>query len=213
MKRPGPIIKLFTEVAPEILRAEFRADSCINATRVTIEVLKCFGVSAKPMSVRFVAMNAIYHARFSKMNPLSATRVQLPDEATMQQWVAEGGWALGIDIWNDAEPGKWAGHLVALAQDHLIDASARQFNRPEKKIVLPDIFVGPITPRFLKGKGPMIGTDDTNGAFCWYFARPEDESFKHTPGWSSLGNAHAANAIIYAMAQKLGVTDKLAEVP
>jgi len=194
----GPIIKLFVEVAAPIFRERFRADSCINATRVTVEVLRAFGVRAEPCSVLFVAANGAYVRRLSE-------RGSLPDKETLDRWIAEdGAWALGVDT-TSTRDGKFAGHLVAIAQDFLIDASARQFSRPERSLVVPDIFVGETNPRFRKGKGSIVFAGSDGEVLTYTVRKPDDGSWRTAPGWQlSEGNAHVFADIVNFMTEALG---------
>ncbi len=163
------IIARFVEVAPAILRAHFRKDSCLNASRVTIEALAAFGIRATAMSVDILCFNKAFDAQTKRLG-----RIPHVGKDTLD----EGAWAMGIDrndASTDAANNAWCGHLVVIAQDFLIDASARQFDRPEKNIRIPDIIIAPVSRRFMKGKGNVALVTDDDSAEIIFFPFPEDQ--------------------------------------
>lgn len=195
----SPFIEHFVDVAPAILKANFRPDSCINSTRVFIEVMRAFNVKAEPRSVMTVAVNRIYAEKLIA-NGGWPTRREQTDE-----WCAAGGWSLGIDIDGHTNADGWPGHLVAVAQDFLVDASARQFNRPTKGIPIPDVFVAPMNRRFRKGKGSIEGHDTVTGSMIFYTPRFENETFKQMPGWQFHDmNRRVAAEITNIIAERIG---------
>lgn len=192
-------IDAFIVAAAPVFRENFRPDSCLNSTRVFIEVMKAFGVTARPLSVTAMALNRVFVE-------LAGRRGSLPSEKECQEWVKLGGWALGIDtVGNRAQGIGWPGHLVAIVEDRLVDSSARQFSRPEKEIVIPDIFDGPIPPGFLEAKRSAVYEND-HGAQLHYFVREGDTSYEKISGfrWHG-GNKRIADQIVIEMARLLDV--------
>jgi len=97
------IVAALLELArPELLRV-FRRDSCIVSTRVALDVLKTFGIAARPLSVKAVVYNAPYAARLERGMPLPASADELAC------WVREdGAWSVGLGFPNpDAPPCRW----------------------------------------------------------------------------------------------------------
>ena len=179
MSRAAQLVHLFVEHATPILAERCAPNRCLNATRVCIDVMRAFGLKARPVSVKALAMNGIFRDRLESLG-------RWPTEAEMDGWVAEGGWALGIDTKGtdaDAANNAWPGHLVAVVQQRwLVDASAIQMRRPDLGILLPDIFVGEVQKPFLVGRG-SAGFESESGAILNYMARLDDESWKVMSGF------------------------------
>lgn len=197
---PGPLIRLFVEVAMPILRERFIDNRCLNATRVCLEVMSALHVRVLPVSVFALASNKVW------VDKLQAAG-RMPTGAELPGWIADGAWSIGIDTRdesNDAAKNAWAGHLVAVVQDHLVDCSAIQMSRPHKNMALPDIFVGHVTTRFLKGKDSVTFQSGGDGAFLSYRLR-DDVSWVDAAGFlPSKHNMEVAAEITNDMAVLLG---------
>jgi hypothetical protein len=110
----------------------YKPESCIATTRVTIEVLRHFGVRAAPWPVN---VSVFTEAAWD------LARQGVP----IGEW-PPGAWSVGIHV--DASPDR-VGHLAAIAGGYLLDGSIDQAARPEKGIHalrplvarLPDPFV------------------------------------------------------------------------
>ena len=91
-------------------------------------------------------------------------------------------------------PGKWAGHMLTLVQDVLVDASLDQFNRPQHNIVLPSFITVPARTAFLEYRSQLAGT--SNGCEIVY-KRTRDNAWRSAPDWTNESRARrAVNAII-----------------
>jgi hypothetical protein len=78
-------------------------------------------------------------------------------------------------------PGRWPGHLVAIAgEQYLIDLSLPQMNRPEKQVELTPILCR-VTPSFLAGEGVIAFA--LNGCRLLYQALPGDHSYAGATDW------------------------------
>jgi len=201
-QEPGPMIRLFVQAAAPIMRERFTDNRCLNSTRVCLEVMSAFNVRCKPASVQALATNKIW---VDKVNQIG----RLPTGDEMQAWIAEGAWSLAIDTdekSSDPENNAWAGHLVAIVQDHLVDCSSLQMNRPHKSIALPEIFVGATTSKFLKGKDSLVFVSGVDGSFLSYRMRTDDDGiWWDLPGFApSDHNLEVAADIANAMARVLG---------
>lgn len=184
-----------------MLKEHLTATRCLNATRVLLDVMRSFNVRAEPLSVRAMAMNAIYMQKLDEIG-------RMPLESELNDWIAEGAWALGTDTRpesSDESKNQWAGHLVALVQDFLVDAAAVQMSRPAKGIEIPDVFVAPVTPGFLKGKKPIVSVSD-EGAQLFYWSRLGDRSWEKLSGFQRHGmNVELAEEIAGEMAKMMGI--------
>jgi hypothetical protein len=191
-------VRLFAEEATPVLKREFRNDRCLNSTRICLEVMKAFNVSAYPMSVTTLALN-------KEWRDISAKLGRFPTE---EEWSGTNAWAVGLDARedpSDIERNAWAGHLIAIVQkEWLVDASAIQISRPEKKMSIPDVFVGWVPKWFPKGRSSMT-FESEEGAHLVYRARPDDRSWATLDGFQkSPWNMQVALEIAGRMAKRMG---------
>ncbi len=184
MSRAAHIVRLFAEHAEPVLAARCSPTRCLNGTRVCIDVLRQFGVKARPVSVRATVMNAAFRTRLETLG-------RWPTEAEMDAIIEAGGWAIGVDCGGtDEASNAWGGHLVAVAQQRwLVDAGAVQMHRPAREIVVPPVFVGEVGRPFLAGRGG-VEYETPGGGTLAYRARLDDESWRECSGFQP----HAFNA-------------------
>lgn len=128
VERRKAVLETLVRVHPdESTRAGFKRDTCVFASWTGREVLRRFGIQAKPVAVRAIVANAIaWEAKDGDIK-------RIMDEAP-----PEGGWTLGLGVpAGDPAPGRWSGHLVLTARnpDVFLDLTIDQANRPEKGIV------------------------------------------------------------------------------
>lgn len=201
--QPGPFLRAFVDVAAPIFRAEMTTTRCLNASRVLIDVMHAFKVSAKPVSVQALAINQSFLEGMRKFGHFPQ------NEEEKNALIAAGGWAIGLDTKaspDDAVNNRWAGHLCVVVQDFLVDPGAIQLHRPEHRIRVPDILVTPITKRFLKGKGESIEVDLGDNARMFYWARNDDRSYEDVSGYQqSPHNINTAGRIANEIADRLGL--------
>lgn len=182
------------------------ANTCIATTRIGLEVLRHYGVAARPMPVDALADNLVAARCRAEGVPYE----QWPDEA----------WSVKIDERDIAKERAWNGHLVLMVRSTngfdfgeprvLVDLTADQFARPHKSLVVggPVIFgIGPdaaFTP-----KDPM-GTilrdregRDTGSLMYWPMrpGRPEANRWRESPDWTS--HHELAQATVRAIIEEL----------
>src|SRR5262245_10272265 len=159
------------------MAGEFARDSCIAAARITIEVCDYFGIKARPLPVRVAAYTAMAWE-------LRDVLVDKP----VDEWPA-AAYSTGI-AGGESAPGRWNGHLVALAgldepaaPAWLIDASLGQLSRPSRN--LP---TGPAA--FTLWNGLPAGPDETlvlttkpHGVVICY-GLLDDDGWRESPNWS-----------------------------
>lgn len=193
----NPILAQFILSATPIMDFAFAQDRCINATRVTIDVLRKFHIKAKPLSVECTAVNGKCAELLIKYGHLPQT-----DEET-EQWWGQGAFVFKIDT-GPARPGHWNGHVVTIANGHIIDAAVGQFNRPDKSLLIPEsILVAPLRPGFFAGKSMILGADHTDARLI-YTPRPDDKSFIKASGFERHeGNVRVTEEIVRDMIRKL----------
>ncbi len=160
-----------TEVRAAV-RAYHRVDSCIESTRVGIEVARYYGrhVTPVPTAVGYF---------------------------TAEAWAARGrsGYSVGVTGSGRITAGAWDGHLIGLLDRWLVDFAADLMHRPARGIHVPGPFIVPGTADQL-AEGVAI-TDTTTGVVRTYRAMP-DTTWRTAPAWrrrSPAIRAAAAQAI------------------
>lgn len=167
------------DVLPAAIRG-IRVDCCILATRIGVRALEIVGVPARPLTVRVIVYNGPLFKR------MQAGMVPA-DTAELVRWGDEdGSYSLGLGFGeNDS---KWAGHLVIVSGDRMLDPTIPQANRPHWGIrVEPLVAEAPAS--FLEGRQRLVLT--TNGVVLKYQAWPDDESYKFYPDWTCDTEAYA----------------------
>jgi hypothetical protein len=106
---PGRIVAAFIRAAPTVLDPIMTVNSCIGSTRITVDCLAQWGVSARPQAVKWAVQ---FPARqLAYVAGLTAEERATAKQSIHHDW---GG------------HGHWEGHLVAIAGDYLIDPSFHQ---------------------------------------------------------------------------------------
>lgn len=197
VKKRRDVIRLFAKVAGDIMPEVFASpDYCINGTWICCEVLRRFGIEARPVSVQLTAANKIW------LEKLQANGGWPNGKAESDAWAAEGGYALAVGRMSPETELKWNGHLVAAACGLLVDVAAGQFSRPQHKIEIPQVFLSETKPGWLDGKAIFLY--GPHGAVLSYKAHPEDETFRECPGFRpSETNLKVARWIEDAMREHL----------
>jgi hypothetical protein len=193
IEKARSVIDTYVEHAAEVFPRHFTKDCCINATRVLVEVMAHFGVSAQPLSVSCVAHNKIL------VDCIEKHRGSLT-EAEVDEAYDNGAWGVRIETGKQVKPNGWPGHLVAVVNNKwLVDSSAGQMSRPHKGIQLPPIVVVPATRRFQSGDELCVLTGP-EGALLLYEAKPGDTSYVTASGWERHpGNLAVVAEVIEAM--------------
>ena len=141
----------------------FTPDCCINGTKVAIRVLKHFGITAQPVSVRFALFNRFAWDLYQDGVPLA-------------EW-PEHAHSLGVGPKQGTGPDKWNGHLIAEGDGWALDISASQFAR-SGRIIMEGPRVLPELPR----DEPLLAVD-RHGQVLWMARWPENTAWKIAAGW------------------------------
>ena len=162
--------ELITVARGEILRTYSR-DSCIASTRILIELLEAQRAPARALVVRCAVLNRAAHEMMRRGTP----------EPGSEEWLAAGGWGLGIGYPGEQLPGRWVGHLVAILEERvLVDLSLDQANRPARGIELAPL-IAQVDAKFLRGRRPIMG--DFGETFVRYEADPNNRSYEVSRDW------------------------------
>jgi len=182
---PPAAVRAYAAVASQVLPLHCRPDRCVNASSIFVEVMHRLGFAgARACSVEVIAMNAAYR-QYEVARTVEERR----------EWENRGAWAVIIDgVAPKAGHMGWAGHVVGIVQDWLVDSATSQMSRPAKGIVLPEVLLVRATPRFIHGK-EAAGATSSDGCVVRYRARPHDRSFERLPGFR---RGHAGNLEIAA---------------
>lgn len=173
---------------PEELRSDFpdRRDICVLASRVGYDVLRYFGVNAKPVVARALAFNAKWDEW------VDTTRGDLNDPR-WEEAIKDGAHSLVVDEVDRQVKGRFAGHLILWLPDlgQLMDLSAEQFSRPDHDMVFPPA-VRLLAPEFLGGEAHVF--DSPDGGAIAYRYRQGVTSFRRGGDWN-IKTAYAGRII------------------
>lgn len=166
------IIDTLVAVAAPILAREYRPDCCVAATRHGDEVLRYFGVPAVPLKVQAIVGNATWR---DWMLTRPTPGEPMPDPA----------WSVGVDL-ESKEDGRYAGHLVLLADDLLIDLSLGQMARPVRGISLPPAAVFPVGETWAEQGDMAVGISDgeSGDESIVLYRRLPERDWMGVPDWT-----------------------------
>jgi hypothetical protein len=203
------ILGTFQKVAGDTIRAGFSDGGCVAATRITIGVLKNYGIEAVPLSVKLMVVNAAFRAAVESGDVPPST------SAAIDAWSKRtGAWSLGIGVPEDGDESRererastietsvgmirtterrWVGHLVAHlpVQNMLVDAAVGDASRPERKMGLPQIAILAGTNRqFLRGKASACG--EFYGCTLQYAVQLKNDLWRRSPLWTDTEKTREA---------------------
>jgi len=165
----------------EVLGYYFNDNSCINSTRVLLEIFRTFGLAARPFAVRALVFSRAFMERAEREGRIPQTDEEL------RLWCAEPGvYSVGIGFGAPGMPdGRWPGHLVLRAGIHyLLDATIGQGSRPARGIQLPDLlFLDDVSLVFWRGEGAVVA-NSPDGSIIRYEPEPANTGYLSSPGWS-----------------------------
>lgn len=150
---------------PEILK-RFKPDSCIASTRVGIEVLKRFGITAEAIPVKVMVYN----------EPLWKRMTAGSFDGTFNDEDWSVGIGMGYDPRRRPEDG-FNGHLVIKTEGLLVDLAIDQASRPEKGLPIESLVVPwPQTWGIRPFRFCLAG--------CYYDYSPsENGAYQDAPDW------------------------------
>ena len=168
--------KAIMDVAPGVLARALSPDRCVAATRILLDVLHRLHVRASPLSVKV----SIYNGAMCERVRALGRRPQTFEEVLA--WREAGAWEVVVgESDGPPGPGRWAGHLIALAWGKVIfDLTLPQANRPQKGISLPPALL-PVGSAFVAGESPA--GFDCKGCNIVYQACPADRSYERGGDW------------------------------
>lgn len=156
-------IDSFSAYAPALLT---EMDSLFSA-HVCARVLDDFKLQTKIVSVIARAMNRVYVERMTRMN-------RDVTQADVNEWATAGGWASGTL----AIDKPWSGHLIVLVgKKWIVDPASRLLARPDRGLLVPSIFVGEASGKFVAGDGSST-YPGPNGEVLSYSVRAGDMSWQ-----------------------------------
>lgn len=168
------ILKIFAETAPKIIGENFTPSCCLNATRCFIEAMKSFNILATPVVVETIAFNRVWEEQ------VRANDDNWPRNAReKQKFLDAGGYSIAVGGANDANG--WPHHIVAIANGHLVDASAGQMSRPKFDMTIPQVMVVPVPASFVLVPQFAI-SQSTEGVALGYKVQP-GIPYAELPGW------------------------------
>jgi hypothetical protein len=174
---------------PAMIRHGFVKNCCLPATRVTIEVLNYFGISAKPQPVSVL----IYNKKFVDAVMSAGGK---PDMEAILNSDPEH-WSLGLGMpelkHKLVGPKGYDYHMVAIADGVMIDLTLPQANRPQYNIVLPSVY--------FHTEGKKQFSFEANGCMIVYTLR-EDSTFTTLRAWRDEEYKVVAGELIRELKKK-----------
>lgn len=157
-------------------------NTCILTTRLGVEVLTHYGLSAKAQPVRVAAWNREGITLHLRKVPHS-------------QW-PESAWSVGIEGTgvSDRSTGAWDGHLVVVLRNPsrtrtLIDLTADQLSRPQRGIDISGPILMDLTPVW--APGDMLFTPPKeDGSVLGYEPQVNAGGWRDAPDWSGKRDLH-----------------------
>jgi hypothetical protein len=171
--RETQVVEWLAELWPVVTAEGLKANHCILAARVAVEVGTYFGV---PITER-AACCLVANTKGWRLILAEVPVADWPDDA----------WSLGIDPRDPRNDGLngYAGHVIAESAHYLLDLSAAQFNRPERGLVIDE-------PMILPRPDPPDTTETwtyggPNGTVMVY-APLADRRYRRAPDWRDEAN-------------------------
>jgi hypothetical protein len=188
------VVALYGELAGPILLKHFAPNCCINGTRVFIETMRAFDVSARAQAVSFT----VYNKRW--IDRMTAKGGYPTSDGEANEWIADGAWALGAR--NGDETEGFSMHLVGIANGVLVDSALGQANRPAKGLVLDQVLTAPVESNF-GAPGTLLSGELPGGGMVIY-SPSNDDSYVRASGWQlSAWNRAVTAEITQAIRGKL----------
>jgi hypothetical protein len=163
----------------EAILTRFKVESCIETTRLGLQVFNNVGIPARPQPVKVAISNDIAHELMKGRVPT-------------QYWPPQAH-SIGCGYDSEAAGDGWNGHLVLVLKDpegnrHIADISADQFDRPGKIDVRGPVGVGFTPGRLWTPLDPATRVLDSGLVyFEWAPFAPQDpigNLWKEAPAWS-----------------------------
>lgn len=176
---------------------EFLPGACINSARITVDVLRHYGIRASAVPARLDIYNPVW-VRLIKDEGLPKSNEAL------QRWTEAGASCVGVNGTGVKSATGWDGHLMVRLDDSLIDPSFGQFNRPWKAIPCPPVVRLPL-PNGGKDfdRGELVGFNLSNGAAVT-IQRIKDRSYRKFLGFQRHhGNRTIARRLIERIDKRL----------
>lgn len=165
------LLASFSKVARKEIRKNFRADSCIASTKITLKVFKYFGYRGHAVPVSLIIENDEFRQWREATSGSKALERTIP--------LSPKAWSVAV---GHEDP---VGHVVAWVENKfLVDASIDQAARPHKGIVLPPVFFAE-TETFLRD-GSLVGTlgqPEDKQLLIAYLVQTKKLAYQRSPDW------------------------------
>lgn len=186
-------LSAFMDAASVIVPRCYVPQCCLAATRIAVEALGRCHIPVRPLVVRVTVHNP----------PLVAKGRPPASAQEAQQWrQRDNAAAVTCGARSGGRPGRWPGHLVAIALERcLIDLSLPQVNRPDKAIELTPLLCS-VSDSFLSAQEALSCL--LNGCRIFYEALPDDLSYVGVGDWhDATAHRHAIDAICKSLDRAL----------
>lgn len=180
---------LVDNIRKVMLDGYYRPDSCVAATRMSVDVLTAMGITARGLRVRLLCYNPFMARKMDEGMYGAEVIERWPDQA----WSVgvglpvsrdQPGTGLYVIAWADTVPGSSRGLLVDMALD--------QASRPEHGMPLTSLVTE--VPRgmsdaFLSGDEGIVITNDDGAIIAYSLITDDDGAWMRSPNWSGRDTA------------------------
>jgi hypothetical protein len=174
------VLRGLADSAPLILPRYYRPDCCIAATRIALDVLAGFGLTAQAVPAEAIVFNPPYVRR------LNAGGKPAQSHEERERFFREDGshcLGLGMDYPGSDRSTGYVGHLIVKTGRYLLDLSIGQADRPQFGIQIP-----PVVTRWPeKWSDRDFHTLTVNGSAVGYRAkgsRPTANDYRTSRDWT-----------------------------
>ena len=183
------ILDALVKVARPIILESFSVDSCIASTRIAVDVLRYFEITAEPLPL----IVTVFNAETVRLAHEGKTLEEIGKIKNQSKVTDDGGpWSVGIGTgWsmkstNGSEP--WAGHLVAaIPGKHIIvDLSIDQAARPHKNMHL-EPFWTQVEDEWWGGDKPVTELNNAGMSMILDRVAADPQGFLTSPNWKLSG--------------------------
>lgn len=159
------------EIMPEEIKAKFpwHEGLCILSTRIAMDVGAYFRIDVQPLACQVFICNRQFHQH-----------VLAKEDYDVEKWYQlDGSHSIGIGFDKYETPGRYNGHVIAVADGVYGDFSIRQAERVEQGIVTGPAVIGP----YMAGIPGWEVVSEEDGTRLEYYVKENQSGFKDAPDW------------------------------
>lgn len=206
IEREVLILTALREIVPNAVERDFPGiQTCVLTARVGLEVLRHFGIKARPVPVWAYVFNEHMRRMVNEMGRYPA------DQREMREWWKKHrAWTLGVGRTGQAADDRFDAHLVLMTHRWddsegdggvLIDLALGQVSRPQRRIYLEPV-VATVPDGFMDEEklSPLLADSGNNNTVRYQFYPEKRGEWTHFPDWA---DQHRRDPIIRRSIEKI----------